>query len=95
LSNLITSAARIRYDQRVNITVSVEIENVGSRAGDEVDVIGIDLGITLLGAENGRTGNVWRWFMRNPEIPKAMELVELQKYSRQRRQTRTQLRKAA
>ncbi len=36
LSNLRTSAARIRYDQRVNITVSVEIENVGSRAGDEV-----------------------------------------------------------
>jgi len=59
------------------------------------DVIGIDLGITLLSAENARTGNVWRWFMRNPEIPKAMELVELQKYSRQRRQIRTQLRKAA
>ncbi len=41
------------------------------------DVIGIDLGITLLSAENARTGNVWRWFMRNPEIPRAMELISL------------------
>ena len=36
------------------------------------DVIGIDLGITLLSAENARTGNVWRWFMANPEIAAAM-----------------------
>src|SRR6266542_1701248 len=41
------------------------------------DVIGIDLGITMLSAENARTGNVWRWFMRNPEIPRAMELISL------------------
>ena len=32
------------------------------------DVIGIDLGITLLSAENLRSGRVWRWFMANPEI---------------------------
>jgi hypothetical protein len=32
------------------------------------DVVGIDLGITLLSAENLRTGNVWKWFMANPEI---------------------------
>jgi dienelactone hydrolase len=32
------------------------------------DVIGIDVGITLLSAENLRSGNVWRWFMANPEI---------------------------
>jgi poly(3-hydroxybutyrate) depolymerase len=36
------------------------------------DVIGIDQGITLLSAENARTGNVWRWFMANPEIQTAM-----------------------
>jgi hypothetical protein len=36
------------------------------------DVIGIDLGITLLSAENLRTGRVWQWFMRNREIPAAM-----------------------
>ncbi|MBA3247015.1 MAG: hypothetical protein H0T63_02905, partial [Pyrinomonadaceae bacterium] len=43
------------------------------------DVIGIDIGITLLSAENLRTGNVWRWFMRNEEIPRAMRLVGLEK----------------
>lgn len=43
------------------------------------DVIGIDLGITLLSAENLRTGSVWRWFMRNPEIQAAMELIALRK----------------
>jgi hypothetical protein len=36
------------------------------------DVLGLDVGITLLAAENLRSGGVWRWFMRNPEIPKAM-----------------------
>jgi hypothetical protein len=44
------------------------------------DVIGIDVGITLLAAENLRSGNVWRWFMRNPEVPRAMQLVGLTKY---------------
>lgn len=41
------------------------------------DVIGIDLGITLLSAENLRTGNVWRWFMKNEEIGKALERAEV------------------
>ncbi|MGH9766920.1 MAG: glucoamylase family protein [Blastocatellia bacterium] len=41
------------------------------------DVIGIDVGITLLSAENARTGNVWRWFMRNPETTRAMRLIGL------------------
>ncbi|HKP72481.1 MAG TPA: glucoamylase family protein [Pyrinomonadaceae bacterium] len=41
------------------------------------DVIGINLGIMLLSAENLRSGNVWRWFMRNKEIPRALELVGL------------------
>lgn len=36
------------------------------------DVIGIDVGITLLSAENLRTGNVWKWFMKNAQIRKAM-----------------------
>jgi hypothetical protein len=30
-----------------------------------------------LGADNARSENVWRWFMRNPEITKAMELIGL------------------
>jgi hypothetical protein len=43
------------------------------------DVIGINVGITLLSAENLRTGNVWRWFMRNREIVRAMKRVGLVK----------------
>ena len=41
------------------------------------DVIGIDVGITLLSAENLRTGRVWQWFMRNAEIPAAMKRAGL------------------
>jgi hypothetical protein len=41
------------------------------------DVIGINLGIMLLSAENLRTGNAWRWFMRNDEITEALERVGL------------------
>lgn len=37
------------------------------------DVIGIDLGISLLSAENLRSGRVWQWFMANPEIPSALK----------------------
>jgi hypothetical protein len=36
------------------------------------DVLGIDLGISLLMAENLRTSFVWNTFARNPEIPLAM-----------------------
>ena len=39
------------------------------------DVIGIDLGITLLSAENLRTGKVWTWFMRNRQIRRAMNQI--------------------
>jgi hypothetical protein len=31
------------------------------------DVVGIDVGMTLVGIENFRTGNVWKWFMKNAE----------------------------
>jgi len=41
------------------------------------DVIGIDVGITLLSAENMRTGNVWSWFMRNGNIRTAMDMAGL------------------
>ena len=46
------------------------------------DVIGINAGIILLSAENARTGNVWRWFMENLEIPRAMRLVGLAPYQK-------------
>lgn len=39
------------------------------------DVIGIDQGITLLSAENLRGGKIWGWFMKNPEIGRAMKTV--------------------
>jgi hypothetical protein len=42
-------------------------------------VIGIDVGITLLSAENLRTGNVWKWFMSSPEPRHALNLVGLVK----------------
>jgi hypothetical protein len=37
------------------------------------DVIGIDVGATMLMAENQRTGFVWKTFMRNKEVQSAME----------------------
>ena len=36
------------------------------------DVIGIDVGITMLMAENARTGFVWETFMKNPEAQRGM-----------------------
>lgn len=41
------------------------------------DVIGIDVGITLLSAENARSSKVWTWFMSNPDIGKAMRLARI------------------
>jgi hypothetical protein len=41
----------------------------------DTDVIGIDTGITMLMAENVRTGFVWNTFMKNPEAQRGMELA--------------------
>lgn len=41
----------------------------------DTDVIGIDVGITLLSAENLLNGNVWRWFMSDGTVPRAMDLI--------------------
>jgi hypothetical protein len=38
----------------------------------DTDVIGIDTGITMLMAENVRTGFVWETFMKNPEVQRGM-----------------------
>lgn len=43
------------------------------------DVLGIDLGITMLMAENQRTGFVWETFMKNPEAAAAMQKVGFQR----------------
>ena len=48
------------------------------------DVIGINVGIILLSAENMRTGQIWKWFMQNREIPRAMNRIGLLKYQRLR-----------
>ena len=39
------------------------------------DVIGIDVGITMLMAENLRTGFVWKTFMKNADVRRAMDRV--------------------
>jgi hypothetical protein len=41
------------------------------------DVIGIDVGITMLMAENLRSEFVWRTFMKNPESVRGMKLARL------------------
>jgi hypothetical protein len=41
----------------------------------DADVLGIDLGITMLMAENHRTGLIWETFMKNPEAQSAMQKV--------------------
>jgi hypothetical protein len=41
----------------------------------DADVIGIDLGIMMLMAENQRTGFVWNTFMKNSEVVGAMTAV--------------------
>jgi hypothetical protein len=44
------------------------------------DVIGIDTGITMLMAENLRTGFVWETFMKNPEAQRGMRRAGFMNY---------------
>src|SRR5690349_22627061 len=44
------------------------------------DVLGIDLGITMLMAENHRSGFVWDVFMKNPEANSAMQKAGFHPY---------------
>jgi hypothetical protein len=39
----------------------------------DTDVVGIDTGITMIMAENARTGYIWKVFMENPEAQRGME----------------------
>jgi hypothetical protein len=43
------------------------------------DVIGINAGITVLMAENARTGFVWKTFMKNREVVNALKKVGFRK----------------
>ncbi|MBV8827708.1 MAG: hypothetical protein JO108_00615, partial [Acidobacteriaceae bacterium] len=49
--------------------------NTGWQASD---VIGIDIGVTLLSVENLRTGNVWKWFMSSPDAERSFQLAEIE-----------------
>ena len=44
------------------------------------DVVGIDVGITMVMAENVRTGFVWQTFMKNLEAQRGMERAGFKKY---------------
>jgi len=44
------------------------------------DVVGIDVGITMLMAENARTGFVWNTFMKNQEAKRGMDRAGFKKY---------------
>jgi len=44
------------------------------------DVVGIDTGITMLMAENVRTGFVWNTFMKTPEAQRGMEKAGFRSY---------------
>ena len=46
----------------------------------DTDVIGIDVGITMLMAENARTGFVWETFMKNPEAQRGMQIAGFKPY---------------
>jgi hypothetical protein len=50
--------------------------NTGWQAAD---VIGIDIGITLLSIENLLSGNVWKWFMAGADGHRAFGLAEIEK----------------
>lgn len=47
----------------------------------DTDVIGIDTGITMLMAENARTGFVWDTFMKNPEAQRGMAIAGFKTYT--------------
>jgi hypothetical protein len=46
----------------------------------DTDVIGIDVGITMIMAENARSGFVWETFMKNPEAQRGMEIAGFKPY---------------
>ena len=47
----------------------------------DIDVVGIDTGITLVMIENARTAFVWDTFMKNPEAQRGMERAGFQAFA--------------
>lgn len=64
---------RSKYPQAWGRYGFVDTFNPGDHWYDK-DVLGIDQGISVLMAENLRTGFVWETFARNPELERAMRL---------------------
>jgi hypothetical protein len=54
------------------------------------DVVGIDTGITMLMAENARTGFVWDTFMKNPEAQRGMDRAGFTPYQLSEKTTPTE-----
>ncbi len=46
----------------------------------DTDIVGIDIGITMVMAENARTGYIWKIFMENPEAQRGMEKAGFKPY---------------
>jgi len=46
----------------------------------DTDIVGLDTGITMLMAENVRTGFVWETFMKNPEAQRGMANAGFKSY---------------
>ena len=64
--------------------VGLGTNNFGGRIDKEASIrvvrAAIDAGITLLMAENLRTGFVWDLFMRTPEAQRGMQRAGFKKY---------------
>ncbi|MGI9067868.1 MAG: glucoamylase family protein [Pyrinomonadaceae bacterium] len=88
-------AMREKYDDRIYGKYGFVDAFNPNTGWIDTDVIGINAGIILLSAENLRTGSVWRWFMRNPEIPRAMQKVGLLPYRKRQGMVGQRYRKAA
>jgi hypothetical protein len=46
----------------------------------DTDAVGIDLGITMVMAENARSGYIWKIFMENPEAQRGMQQAGFKAY---------------
>jgi hypothetical protein len=57
-------------------------------------VIGIDQGITLLSAENLRSDKVWRWYVGNADVTRALDAADLTEERIRRRACLTEPRTA-
>ena len=79
LSLATLQAMRLKYGDRIYGRYGF-VDAFNPQSGwVDTDVIGINVGIILLSAENMRSEMVWKWFMKNREIPLAMQKVGLVK----------------